>query len=172
MLSRALLLLFTGWLALSSTASPLESNAKVVVLVFVSSECPISNKLAPEFERLHKKFSTNGVAFTLVYPNATDTPEKIETHRREYLLSAPFARDADHSLAKMARAKITPEAAVFDKDRNVVYRGRITDQFLALGKGRPQPSRHDLEEAIEAVVAGKKPKHAHLEAVGCFIQEP
>ncbi len=176
MLSRALFILLAGCLALSGRAaperSPLESGAAFVVLIFVSSECPISNKLAPEMERLHRKFSTNGVLVATVYPNPSDTAEKVAVHRREFLLTAPFIRDAGHKLVKAARVTVTPEAAIFDAKRSLVYRGRVTDQFLALGKGRPQPSRHDLDEAIAALLAGRQPASAHLEAVGCVIQDP
>ena len=174
MLLRALVILFCAWALYGVRAenSPLEAPGKIVALVFVSSECPISNKFAPELERLGRKFPTNDVSFVLVYPNASDTQEKIEKHRREYRLTGAFLRDPRHELVKRAGATITPEAAVFDQKRNVVYRGRINDQFLALGKGRPHPTQHDLEEAITALLAGKQPKAARANAVGCFIQDP
>ena len=54
--------------------------------------------------------------------------------------------------------------------RSLAYRGRINDRFLALGKDRPKATRHELEDAINALLAGKRPKHARTEAVGCFIQ--
>jgi thiol-disulfide isomerase/thioredoxin len=151
--------------------SPLRSRAKIVVLVFVSSECPISNKLAPELERVGHKFSTNDVSFTIVYPNKSDTEAKVAEHRREYHLTGEYRRDPKHKLAKTAGATVTPEAAVFDEQRELVYRGRVNDQFVALGKGRPEATRHDLEEAISAVLAGKKPAQSRTDAVGCFIQD-
>lgn len=150
---------------------PLKTDAKIVVLVFISSECPISNKLAPELERLGRKFASNEVSFNLVYPNTSDTEEKIADHRRDYHLAANFVRDPKHELVKLATATVTPEAAVFNAKRELVYRGRVNDRFLALGKDRPQATRNDLENAINALLAGKKAKHARTEAVGCFIQD-
>ena len=173
MLSRAkilaALLLFGAVLARAD--SPLDSKAKVVALIFISSECPISNKMAPEIERLHQKFSTNGASVVLVYPNKSDTDQLIKAHRKDYRLTAPYVRDVDHALVKKAMATITPEAAVFDANRNEVYRGRINDQFLAIGKGRPQANVHDLESAIEAALAGRRPEKMFIEAVGCYIQD-
>lgn len=166
------------WICLAALAvasvwaeSPLDSKKKVVALVFVSSECPISNKLVPELERLHKRFSKKDAAVWIVYPNVSDGDREIARHRKEFRISAPFARDEKHELVKKAGATITPEAFVYNEKREIVYRGRITDQFLALGKGRPQPTQHDLRDAIEAAVAGEKPKQARTEAVGCFIQD-
>jgi thiol-disulfide isomerase/thioredoxin len=173
MRSRLFSIVFAALFAVSAhtAKSPLDSKAKIVVLVFVSSECPISNKVAPELERLSHKFPTNEVSFTLVYPNSSDTESKVKQHRREYRLTGNFRRDPRHDLVKKARMTITPEAVVFDEMRNVVYRGRVNDQYLALGKGRPQPTEHDLPEVIAAVLDGKKPKQSRTEAVGCFIQD-
>jgi thiol-disulfide isomerase/thioredoxin len=173
MRSRLFPFLFAAIFTLCAHAakSPLDSKAKIIVFVFVSTECPISNKFAPELERLSHKFPTNAVSFTLVYPNRSDTESKVKQHRREYRLTGAFRRDPKHDLVKKAGVTITPEAAVFDELRNVVYRGRVNDQYLALGKGRPQPTEHDLEDAIAAALEGKKPKQPRTEAVGCFIQD-
>ncbi len=170
LLVRVFGLLLAGSLLFASEG-PLDSKSKVVVLVFMSSECPISNKVAPEIERLYRKFATNGVAVCAVYPNQSDTTELIDKHRKEYRLTVPCLRDPKHELVRKAGVAITPEAAVFNERRSVVYRGRITDQFLALGKSRPEATAHDLEEAITAALAGQAPRQAHLPAVGCYIED-
>jgi thiol-disulfide isomerase/thioredoxin len=169
MLLRALTL-FLLPLCISAAPFPLKSDAKIIVLIFISSECPISNKLAPEIERLSHKFPTNDVIFKIVYPNASDTAEKISSHRADYHLTANYRSDPQHELVKIAGATVTPEVAVFDANRELAYRGRINDRFLALGKDRPKATRNDLEDAISALLAGKKPKHPRTEAIGCFIQ--
>src|SRR5687767_7497111 len=113
MRSRVFAILFSAWLALCAhAASPLDSNTKVVVFVFVSTECPISNRFAPELARLAHKFPTNDVSFTLVYPNASDSAKKVQKHRREFRLTGNFLRDPKHELVKKAGVTITPEAAV------------------------------------------------------------
>src|SRR6478672_8191808 len=45
------------------------SNEKPTVFFFVSTDCPISNRYAPEIQRLAGEFSTNGVNSWLVYPD-------------------------------------------------------------------------------------------------------
>ena len=174
MIARVISIWLIGWFgaaAYAENVSPLEGSAKVVAFVFVSTECPISNKFAPELERLAHKFPTNDVSLVLVYPNASDTDKKIEKHRREYRLTGRFMRDPNHAFVKRAGVTMTPEAAVFDDQRKVVYRGRVNDQYLAIGKGRPRPTQHDFEQAIMAALEGKKPKQARTEAIGCFIQK-
>ena len=41
----------------------------ITVLIFVSTDCPVSNRYAPEITRLLEEFSPRGVRFQLVYPN-------------------------------------------------------------------------------------------------------
>jgi hypothetical protein len=151
---------------------PLERKEKIVALVFLSSECPISNKMIPEIERLHTKFATNGVALYLVYPNASDTEARIDAHRKSYRVTAPCIRDPRHELVERARVSVTPEAAVFDAQRKLVYHGRINDRFLALGRARPEARTRDLEDAIESALAGQAPRTNYLPAVGCYIEMP
>jgi hypothetical protein len=37
---------------------------------------------------------------------------------------------------------------------------------------RPEPTRRDLEEALEAVLAGREVAEPVTRAVGCYIAEP
>ena len=60
---------------------------KAVVFLFVSVDCPISNRYAPEARRLEERFAPEGVAFWLVYPNASETPAAIRRHIERLWLS-------------------------------------------------------------------------------------
>ena len=80
-------------------------------------------------------------------------------------------RDPRHELVKIARAAVTPEAAVFDRTRSLAYRGRLDDRYVSLGVARPVPTRHDLAEAIAAILAGRPVREPVTPAVGCFISD-
>ena len=71
---------------------------------------------------------------------------------------------------KYTGVEVTPEAVVLAKDGEVLYRGRIDDRWVDLGTRRPRATRHDLEEAIEAILAGRPPPPAPGRAVGCYIE--
>jgi hypothetical protein len=145
---------------------------RVRVLIFVSVDCPISNRYAPEVRRLDEKFAPRGVGFWLVYPDATTPAEAIRKHLQEYAYPIAAVRDPGQALVKQAKARVTPEAAVFAAGRRLVYRGRIDDRFVDFGKERPAPTRRDLEEALEALLAGKTVSIPVTKAVGCYIPEP
>jgi hypothetical protein len=131
----------------------------------------VSNSYAPEVRRIYEKFVPRGVSFYLVYPDPDESPQMIQKHLKEY--SYPFGglRDPKHELVKLAEAKITPEAAVFDASGKLLYRGRIDDRYVDFGKMRAAPTVKDLEQALEAILAGKPAPAAGGPAIGCFIAD-
>lgn len=145
-------------------------DAKAVVFLFTATDCPISNRYAPEVQRLYEAFAPKGVRFFVVYPNPADKPADIREHAKAFGYHADVLRDPHQSLAKRAQATITPEAAVFVEGR-LVYHGRIDDRFVDFGIDRPAPTKRDLDEALSAVLAGKPVPHPVTQAVGCYIAD-
>ena len=144
--------------------------AAITVLIFVRTDCPISNRYAPEIERLYHQYSPR-VEFHLVYPDRAETAEMIAKHDQEYGLTMDVLRDPDHALVKRAKAEVTPEAAVFSAHGELLYHGRIDDLYVDVGKSRPKPTTHDLEDAIQAAIAGKPVKVGSVRAVGCSLAD-
>jgi hypothetical protein len=145
------------------------SGRVATVVVFVGADCPVSNRYAPEILRLRDRFRAAGVEFLAVYPDARAAGEALRAHRREYLPDLPVLRDADRKLAAACRVSVTPEAAVFTPAGALVYHGRIDDRFADVGVMRPQPTKRDLEEVLEAMAKGTTPPVASAPAVGCPI---
>lgn len=141
------------------------------VLLFTTQDCPIANQYAPEVGRLAREYAGRGVEFLLVEVDPDRTPDEVRRHAEEYGLVLPLAIDAEHRLVKAAGVKTTPEAVVVRPDGTMAYSGRIDDRFGRLGRQRPEPSRRDLKEALEAVLAGKTPTPARVEALGCPIED-
>ncbi|HKI37860.1 MAG TPA: redoxin domain-containing protein [Gemmataceae bacterium] len=141
---------------------------KVVVVVFVGTECPISNAYMPRLVELHAEFAKKGVAFLAINANSQDTPERVAKHAKQHELPFPVLKDAGNVVADLFEAKRTPEAFVLDAERKVRYRGRIDDQY-GVGFTRAQPGRRDLAEALTEVLAGKPVTTASAEVAGCQV---
>ena len=140
------------------------------VLVFVSSDCPISNGYAPEIQRICADGRGAGVTCALVYEDVSIDTAAVRSHRDQYRYrDMPAVIDADGAIARRAKATVTPQAVVVDRAGVVKYRGRIDNQYAALGKPRRVVTVHDLGDAIAAVIAGRPIVQAETEAVGCFI---
>lgn len=153
------------------TVDPFDrGGSRAVVFVFARIDCPVSNRYAPELARLYRNFAPRGVHFTLVYPG-DQPPDTIRRHVREY--GYPFAalRDPEFAFVDRASATVTPEAAVFDARGTLRYLGRIDDRYISAGRMRPSATRHDLGEALEALLAGRLVAPDRTPAVGCLIAD-
>jgi len=145
------------------------AKTKAVVFLFLLRDCPVSNVYAPEITRIHKEYSKKGVALYLVHPDRDTDANSALAHASEYKLSAPVVLDHDHKLTHLAKAEVTPEAAVFDAQRRLLYRGRIDNLYADFGKKRFKPTRRDLRDTLDALLAGKRLAKRTTEAIGCYI---
>lgn len=149
----------------------LPSGRVATVLVFTTTDCPISNRYAPDIQKLAAKFQKQGIVFTLVYPVPTDTPAVIREHVKKFGYAMPVVRDTAQELVTHTGVTVTPEVAVIGAGGQVLYRGRINDRYLDFGKDRPQPTERSLERALEAVAQGKPVTVRETKAVGCFLPD-
>lgn len=147
------------------------ADAKATVVVFTLSDCPISNRFAPELRRLDEQFSRAGVRFYLAYVNPRETAESVREHLEKFAYTMEVVRDPAHELVKIAGATVSPEAAVFDSRGQLAYRGRIDDRFVTFGVDRPAPTRRDLEDAVTALVRGYPVSVPRTQAVGCYLAD-
>jgi len=147
------------------------ATVKSIVFLFTSVDCPISNRYAPVIKRLNERYASRGVQFWLVYPNPFETPEQIRKHLKDFAYPIPALLDPDHALVKIAKASVTPEAAIFDRQGRELYHGRIGDRQVSLSVERPSPTRNDLDDALSAVLAGKPIAQVSTQAFGCFIAD-
>lgn len=152
-------------------ADPLWDHGKVQVLLFVRTDCPITNRYAPELQRIASQFAESPVNFSLVYSGKTEAGPAVEEHIRQYRFPGTAILDPGQELARRTHATVAPEAAVFDRGARLVYLGRIDDRWISFGKSRPQATVHDLESAIATVLAGKTPQEQRTRAIGCALED-
>ena len=154
--------------------NPLQSDgAKAVVLIFLATDCPISNRYAPVVNRIYESYKDKGIKFYAIYPIDSDSPKTIESHRKDYGYTMPALMDKDHILVDSAQANVTPEAAVFIPGKagpgSWVYCGRIDDLYVDFWKWRRAPSSNDLTNILDKVLAGETIEPTRTRAVGCYI---
>jgi hypothetical protein len=146
-------------------------NSAAIVFLFTSVDCPISNRYAPIVKRLNTTFAPQGTTFWLVYPNAAERPSAIREHVKAFDYPVHVLRDPKHTLVRLVQATVTPEAAVYDRGRTLVYHGRIDNRYVSLGVERPAATEHDLENVLTALAAGRPSPRSAAPAVGCFIAD-
>jgi peroxiredoxin len=141
---------------------------KAIVVIFLGTECPINNAYLPRLAELHKTYAPRDVAFVAINANSQDTPVRMAKHAKEHGIPFPVLKDTANILADQFGARRTPEVFVLDGADKVLYQGRIDDQY---GRGfvRPTPTRRDLAEALEEVLAGKPVSQPLTPVAGCPI---
>src|SRR3954470_19848288 len=127
---------------------------KAYVLAFVQSGCPLAEKYLPVLDRLDRDYRESGVQVAAVNSGPTDTVAVMAAQAVEFGVAFPFLKDADCKVADALGVTRTPEVVVLDARRTIRYRGRIDDQYRPGGQ-RAEPSRRDLVEALDAVLAGR-----------------
>ena len=74
------------------TISP--SNADATVVIFMSTQCPISNSYNDRMNKLHKDYSGKSVQMIFVNANANESPAEIQEHAKANRFSFPVYKDA------------------------------------------------------------------------------
>lgn len=138
------------------------------VVLFLSFDCPVSTFYLPEMNELAKTYAEKGVAIAFVCP--TDEPrENVAKSASGFKLTVPVLLDPKKEFAAGLKASVTPEVFVLDADGVVRYRGRIDDAYSSRLKRNREVTSHDLQDALNAVLAGKPVRNSVTTAVGCAI---
>lgn len=170
---RALLLLLSASLASCAEPGRLEwGKHRAFLLFFVGHECPVSNQYAPEIERISRRAAAEHVAVYRVYPDPELSQEKADAHGREFGISAPALLDQNLSLASKCGVTRVLQTVLLSSEGEVLYRGRIDDRYSPDGKRRDDPRTHDLEDALDAVLAGQSPLVKETPVYGCPLPSP
>lgn len=148
------------------------SEAKAVAILFLSVDCPIANRYAPEFARLAREYTEGGVVFYGVHCDPDLTAEQALRHATDYKLPFPVLLDPTHELARAAGVTRVPTAVVLSPAGVVLYHGRVDDRNIGTGKARAEPTRRDLAEAIAETLAGTQPSVRRTPVVGCELPAP
>jgi thiol-disulfide isomerase/thioredoxin len=146
------------------------ASGKIVVLVFLRRDCPVSSRYAPVIQRVSARYGRDAT-FWLVFPDKSETQQTIHEYLQNYSYDLPALRDPEHVLVRLGKVQITPEVAVFNPKHELVYNGRIDNWYVDLGRSRAAATTHELEDAIHAAADEKKPVTKQVRGVGCYISD-
>jgi peroxiredoxin len=143
----------------------------VLVVMFICNHCPYVNAVEDRLIKLAREFETSGVQVVGVCANDADSYpddafDKLAARWRERGYGFPYLHDEAQDVARAFGAVCTPDIFVFDRDRRLAYRGRIDDSW----KDESRVTRHELADAIEALVAGRQPAREQRPSMGCSIK--
>ena len=155
-------------------------KAKALVLVFTCNHCPVAKMYEDRLIALQKEYKDKGVQVVAVNSNSVkvvpaDSFEKMKERAQGKDLGGwrakkgpfnfPYIHDSTQKMARDYGAKVTPHVFVLGKGRKVVYIGAVDDNNNA-----EKAETHYLRDALDAVLAGKKPPQESTKARGCSVK--
>lgn len=142
-----------------------DSGSKATVLMFVSTQCPVSNAYNGRMEKLAQEYGSKGVRFLGINANRGEAPEQIAAHAKANDLTFPVLKDTRNVIADHFNAQRTPEVWALDSRGMARYHGAIDDSQSESGI-----QHRYLADALDAVLAGKEPPQTMTKAFGCSIK--
>ena len=147
------------------------ANKKVLVIVFMCNHCPYVKAVLERLINLQNQFISHGVQFVginsndvIKYPD--DSLENMAIIAKEKGFSFPYLIDPSQNIARAYNAVCTPDLYVYGKDRKLLYRGRVDDNW----EYEEKVTQQDLKLALEKILAGQSVDNKQIPSMGCSIK--
>lgn len=158
------------WSPKAQISTTVTHDQNILLIVFLSTECPMSISYTQTLEKLRLKYSDR-LTINGVFPGKTYTDKQILDFASSYSLTFTLLRDTDMLLVKKIKAEVTPEVFLFDDQGECVYHGAIDNWLMELGKKKVKPDEHYLVDAIDKTLKGEKVTRSYIKPQGCLLND-
>ena len=144
---------------------------KGLLVVFTCNHCPYANAVWPRLVAIAKDAKQEKIATVAINPNINpdypdDAPEKMIDKINDLGIDFPYLADETQQVAKDFKAQCTPDVYLFNGNKELVYHGRIDDNW----QEEDNVTCHELREVIKALVHGKEIERRQNPSMGCSIK--
>ena len=144
---------------------------KGLLVAFTCNHCPYAQAIWPRLIQLAKEAAKLGVNTVGINPNIhpgypDDAPERMAEKIKEWGILFPYLVDETQEIARLFQAQCTPDLYLFDFNRELVYHGRLDDNW----KEESKVKKRELKEAIDSLAAGKPISSKQVPSMGCSIK--
>lgn len=140
-------------------------DANAIVIMFWSTECPFVQPYTDRINALATAYQQKNVVFWGVNSNKTESTERVKEHLLERNYTFPMLKDDGNVVADLFGATRTPEIFVLDKNRTLLYHGRIDNS-----KDISEVTSNDLKNALDEILNGKEVTNKVTKQFGCTIK--
>jgi peroxiredoxin len=138
-------------------------RGKIIIINFWSAECPHSERTDGSLMMGLAKWGGN-VLLLSIASNRNESLQMLEEAAGTRRLPIVLV-DVEHLVADLYEAQTTPHAFIIDGEGVLRYRGAVDDVTF-----RHRKANHlFLEDAVEALLAGRLPELTEMPAYGCAI---
>jgi thiol-disulfide isomerase/thioredoxin len=144
-------------------------SKELLVIAFLSPDCPLCKNYSVKLEQLKKKYASRA-GFVGIIPGSFDAPD-VSEFQRKFVPSWKLFKDTSLLLTHYLEGTVTPEVIVINNNSGVLlYKGAIDDWVVSLGKTRSRISNSYLDTALNNFV-NNKPAIPFTQPVGCLIND-
>jgi peroxiredoxin len=149
-------------------------DAKGFIIVFTCNTCPYSVAYEDRIIALDKKYKSKGYPVIAINPNdpaakSGDSMADMKVRAKEKGFTFPYLFDKGQKIYPQYGASRTPHVYILEKvgGKNIVqYIGAIDNS----SRDESAVTEKFAEDAIDALLAGKKPEKTYTRAIGCSIK--
>jgi peroxiredoxin len=150
------------------------SSSKGVILIFDCNTCPYSQRYNSRIIALNDRYASKGFPVVTVQPNDPqispgDSFDEMSKIAKQKKYAFPYLFDEQQTVSKAFGATNTPHVFLLrreGKDFTVAYIGAIDDNV----KDPSAVTQRYLENAVDALLAGKPIETKKTKALGCTIK--
>ena len=147
------------------------ADSKVLVIIFMCNHCPYVKAVIQRLIDLQEDTLSQGVRLFGIncndaqkYPD--DSFESMQKVAMEWGMNFSYLFDESQTVAKKYDAVCTPDIYVYGKEKKLLYRGRIDDNW----ENVEQVTQRDLKQAIDCILAGQEVPAKQVPSMGCSIK--
>lgn len=140
-------------------------KSKAIVVMFIATQCPVSNAYNERMVQLYKDYSLKNIAFVGINSNKQEDVEEVKEHSQKHNFEFPVLKDWNNVIADQFEAGVTPEIYVLNSNFEELYHGRIDDS-----KRESDVKSQDLRTALNEILAGEPVSKTETKAFGCTIK--
>ncbi|MBN2087543.1 thioredoxin family protein [Candidatus Peregrinibacteria bacterium] len=154
------------------TYSPSDfDDKKILVIIFMCNHCPYVHAIINRLISIQSDYLEKGVQLIGINANdAENYPDDSFESMKDFVvdrgINFVYLRDEDQTTAKAYKAQCTPDIYVFDSKRQLVYHGRIDDNW----KNEFAVSKNELRDALDSILSNQKVPENQLPTIGCSIK--
>jgi len=148
------------------------ADAKAVVIITQGNGCPIVRNISTDLRELVSAYKGKGVEFLMLNSNIQDNRATVAAEAKEYGYPIPILMDTNQLVGEQLGVERTAEMFVINpKTWQVMYRGPINDRVV-FERQKAKAEKTWGKDALDAVIAGRKPAVAYQQVNGCLINFP
>jgi hypothetical protein len=148
-----------------------------LLVMFICVHCPYVKYVETELARIgidyEGKIAIAAISSNDIVEFPQDGPEQMKAQAERLGFRFPYLLDETQEVARSYDAACTPDFFLFDAEMKLVYRGQLDDSRpqRASGGGNDIPvTGKDLRQAMDDVIAGKRPDPNQKFSIGCNIK--